>query len=120
MKVTNLIQNVSSNYVDSSKQHLAAISEIIDIQPKNTSITWITESINHHMSELDKIPGKELVNIPKYTGLYGDTYLVTQDELEQFAHMFNKMSQLIPVHHTDSLAPMLSNIQNIISEIKKD
>lgn len=120
MKVTNLIQNVSSNYVDSSKQHLAAISKIIDTQPKNTSITGITDSINQHMSELDKIPGKELVNCAKYQGGAGELYLVTQDELDQFVRLFNTILKTVPVHQTESIAPFVKAVQELILEIKKD
>lgn len=120
MKITNIIQHVARNHTDASKHHLAAISEIIDKKSKTVPITSIVEDINEHLLELAKVPGKELVNSPKYNGTYREVYLVTQDELESIAHMFNKISELVPVHHTDSLAPMLSNIQCMINEIKKD
>lgn len=120
MKVTDLIQIVGGNYVDAAKHHLASIAEIIDKKAKNISVGSTVESINEHMAELEKIPGKNLVDQAKYQGSQGNLYLITQDELEGIARMFNKVSELVPVHHVDALASMLATVQLGINEIKKD
>jgi hypothetical protein len=120
MKVSNLIQEIGCNYVAASNHHLAAISEIIDKKSKVHTIAATINAVNSQLLELEKVPGKEIVNSPKYKGTQGDVYLITQQELEGLAHIFNKVSELVPIHHTDSLASMLSNIQCMINEIKKD
>ncbi|QHJ81841.1 MAG: hypothetical protein [Bacteriophage sp.] len=120
MKVTNLIQSVGSSYIDAAKHHMASIAEITDVQRKNTSINSVVDSINQHMFELDKVPGKELIDCAKYQGAAGNLYLVTQDELDQFVRLFNEVLKIIPVHGASQAASFVKIVQELILEIKKD
>lgn len=121
MKVTNIIQDIASKYVDASKHHLASIAEVIDQGgSRGLSLNSITDSINAHMKDLDKIPGKEFLSKAKYGGAQGELYLITSAELDLVSRLFGRITSLVPVHHTDTLNNNVSALQDVFTEIKKD